>query len=207
MTYAAPARRLFLAAAAAFALAACSGAGAGTVSNEDMAMGKANAPITVVEYASTTCGHCAAFNETVFPAFKKKYVDTGQVRYVLREFLTSAPEIDAAGWMIARCAGKDKYFTVVDTLFRSQPETFANGGANARGVLLRTAQAAGMTEAQFNKCVSDEAALKALTKRIDAGQKAGISATPTFVVNGKIMEGAPTLANLDKAIAAAKKPA
>jgi protein-disulfide isomerase len=193
-------RRLLVAAGAALALAACSKTDAAT---NEMALGKATAPVTVVEYASVTCSHCATWNETVFPAFKAKYVDTGQVRYVFREFLTSPPEVAAAGFLVARCAGPDKYFSVVDSIFRAQPEMFRT--QDWRGTLLRVAQSAGMTEAQFNACVSDQKALAAVSKRTDDAVKAGINATPSFVINGKKLEGEQTLAQLDAAIAAAKQ--
>lgn len=197
-------RRIFLAAAAALSLAACDNGGA-TAAEGDMSLGRADAPVTVVEYASVTCGACAAFNEQVFPAFKKKYVDTGQVRYVLREFLTPPAEVAAAGFLVARCAGEDRYFDVVDAIFRNQQAMFAGGGANIRPTLLRIAQSAGLTEQQFNACVSDQAALEALNERVEAGVDAGINATPTFVINGRTLEGAPTLANLDAAVAAARR--
>jgi protein-disulfide isomerase len=202
----APANRrhvLALAAAsvAALAIAGCNSSEAAAAN--DMSMGKANAPVTVEEYASVTCSHCATFNEQVFPAFKQKHVDTGQVRYVFKEFLTPPQEVAAAGFLVARCAGPDKYFGVVDGIFRAQPEMFRTG--DWRGTLLRVAQTAGMTEQQFNTCVSDQAALKSLSERVEAGAKRGVESTPTFYVNGKKLEGAPTLANLDAAIAAAKK--
>jgi protein-disulfide isomerase len=196
-------RRFLLAAAAAATLAACGGS-SGAAEGE-MAMGQANAPVTVVEYASVTCSHCATFNEEVFPAFKKKYVDTGRVRYVFREFLTPPADVAAAGFLVARCAGPQKYFSVVDAIMRSQREMFTGGGANVRPVLLRIAQTAGMTEQQFNTCINDEKQLDALNARVDAGLKAGINSTPTFIINGTKLEGTPTLATLDAAIAKAKK--
>lgn len=168
-----------------------------------MTLGKADAPITVVEYASPTCSHCARWNETVFPTFKRKYIDTGQVRYELREFLTPPNQVAAAAWLVARCAGPDKYFGVVDGVFRAQPEMFRT--QDWRGTLLRVAQTAGMTETQFNACVTDQAALEALTKRVEAGIDAGVESTPTFVVNGKKLVGEQTMAQLDAAIAEAKK--
>jgi len=200
-------RRLLVAAAAAAALtlAACSktsGPGAG---DGDMSMGDAAAKVKVVEYASASCSHCASFNNAVMPEFKKKYIDTGKVHYTLKEFLTPPAEMSAAGFLVARCAGKDKYFTVVDAVFRGQEEMFTTG--DIRGGLLRVAQSAGMTEEQFNKCVSDDAALKALNARVDKAVKQDkITGTPTFFVNGKkVAEGEVTLAQLDAAIAAASK--
>jgi len=202
-------RRLFLAgilgALGALALAGCQKGGASGPATGDMSLGDLKAKVQVVEYASASCAHCARFNAEVFPAFKAKYVDTNKVGYTLKEFLTPPEQVAAAGFLVARCAGKDKYFTVLDAIFKNQPEMFSTG--DFHGVLLRIAQSAGMTEDQFNKCVSDPDALKALNARV---QKAidvdKISATPTFVVNGKkVGEGEVTLAQLDQAIAEAAK--
>jgi len=170
-----------------------------------MSLGPADAKVQVVEYASASCSHCARFNNTVFPAFKAKYIDTGKVHYTLREFLTPPEEVAAAGFLVARCAGKDKYFTVLDAIFKNQEEMFQTG--DFRGVLLRIAQSAGMTEDQFNKCVSDPEALKALNARVQrAINTEKISGTPTFVVNGKqVATGEVTLAQLEAAVAAASK--
>lgn len=200
-------RRLLIAAAAiaSLSLAGCNKGGAGAASAGDMSLGPADAKVQVLEYASASCSHCARFNNTVFPAFKAKYIDTGKVHYTLKEFLTPPVEMAAAGFLTARCAGKDKYFTVLDAIYKNQAEMFQT--QDYRGVLLRIAQSAGMTEDQFNKCVSDPEALKALNARV---QKAinddKISGTPTFVVNGKqVATGEVTLAQLDAAIAAASK--
>jgi protein-disulfide isomerase len=201
-------RRILLLAAAAVAgisLAGCNKGGASGPSAGDMSLGPADAKVKVVEFASASCSHCAKFNNTVFPAFKAKYIDTGKVNYTLKEFLTPPEEVAAAGFLVARCAGKDKYFTVLDAIYKNQAEMFQTG--DFRGVLLRIAQSSGMTEQQFNKCVSDPEALKALNARV---QKAinddKITGTPTFVVNGKkVAEGEVTLAQLDAAIAAAAK--
>lgn len=188
----------------ALALAACS-KGGGKISAEDMSMGDAKAPVKVVEYASASCSHCAAFNNEVFPAFKAKYVDTGKVRYTLKEFLTPPVEMAAAGFLTARCAGKDKYFGVLDAVYHSQQEMFQSG--DIRGPLLRIAQSAGLTEAQFNACITDETALKALNDRVEkATRDEKITGTPTFVVNGKqVASGEVTLQQLDTAIAEAGK--
>jgi protein-disulfide isomerase len=196
-------RRLFLAAAAALALAGCHKGGAGAPASGDMSLGNPNAKIQVVEYASASCAHCARFNNTVFPSFRKQYIDTGKVHYTLKEFLTPPEEVAAAGFLTARCAGADKYFTVLDAIFRNQQEMFET--QDFRGVLLRIAQSAGMTEEQFNKCVCDPEALKALNARVQRAVEVDkISATPTFFVNGKkVGEGEMTLDQLSQAIAAA----
>jgi len=200
-------RRLLVAAAlGALALAGCSkGGGAGAPDTADMTLGDPNAKVKMVEYASVTCVHCGKFNNEVFPEFKKKYIDTGKVHYTFKEFLTAPAEVAAAGFLTARCAGKDKYFNVVDALFHAQEEMFTSG--DMRGVLLRTAQSAGMTEEKFNACITDEAALKALNDRVEKAVKTDkITSTPTFVINGKkIKEGEITMSELDAAVAEASK--
>lgn len=205
------ARRSVLAAAAAIAtlaLAACGGGG-GKVTADDMSLGKADAPVTVIEYASLACSHCAKWEKEVFPAFKTKYIDTGKVHYVYREFITSPPELAASGALLARCAGKDKYFTVIEAVFHAQEEIFTTG--DIRGPLLRIAETAGMNEDQFNACVGDEKALAAFNARVEKYAKdAKIEGTPTFFFNGdKYDKGEMTLAEVDaayaKALAAVKK--
>lgn len=202
-------RRLLMVAAAAGAaltLAGCNKAGGGgAASTEAMTMGKADAPILVEEYASTTCSHCGRFATEVFPAFKAKYIDTGKVKWTYHEFLTPPEAVAAAGVLVARCAGKDKYFSVIDALFHSQEEMYRTG--DARGTLLKVAQSAGMTEAQFNACVQDEKAATALNARIEKAQKdRNITSTPTFYINGKkLKEGELSLQELEAAVAGAGK--
>ena len=197
-------RLLVVAALGALALAGCS-KDAGTVDTADMTLGDPNAKVKMVEYASLTCSHCGTFNNDVFPAFKAKYIDTGKVHYTFKEFLTPPNEVAAAGFLTARCAGKDKYFKVTDAIFHAQQEMFTTG--DMRGVLLRVAQSAGLTEQQFNACITDEAALKALNERVEKAIKVDkINSTPTFVINGKkVKEGEISLAELDAAVAEASK--
>jgi len=202
-------RRLLMvatAAGAALALAGCNKiTGGGAATSEAMSMGDPKAKVQMEEYASTTCSHCGRFNNDVFPAFKAKYIDTGKVHYTFHEFLTAPEQVAVAGFLTARCAGKDKYFSVIDALFRSQEEMYASG--DARGTLLKVAQSAGMNEQQFNACVTDEAANKALAARVDkAIREQRISATPTFFFNKKkVKEGEMTMAELDAAVAEASK--
>ena len=198
------ARRLALVlAASSLLVVACHRAdssGRDAMTAPEMGMGDAKAKVTVTEYASDTCSHCADFNAKTFPAFKAKYIDTGKVNYVFREFLTPPEQVSAAGFLLARCAGKDKYFQVVDAIFRAQPEMFSTG--DAHGVLLRIAQSAGLSETQFNACVQNDASLKALAGRVQAAQdQAHIEATPTFLVNGKsLTPGEKTMADFDTAL-------
>lgn len=192
-----------IAVAGALLLAAC-GRGPAPAS-DDMTLGDPEAPVKMVEYASASCVHCAAFNNDVFPAFKAKYIDTGKVHYTLKEFLTPPNELAAAAFLTARCAGKDRYFTVLDAVFRSQQEIFQTG--DMRGVLLRVAQSAGLTEAQFNTCITDEAALKALNARVErAVRQDKITGTPAFFMNGKsVGSGEISLEALEKAVAEASR--
>jgi protein-disulfide isomerase len=186
------------AAGAALALSACQGGGGSDVAEGEMTLGRADAPVTVIEYASVTCVHCATWNADVWPAFKKKYVDSGQVRYVFREILTPPYPIASAGFLLARCAGKEKYFEVVDALFRSQQQMATE---EPRTVLLRVAQSSGMTEAQFNACVTNEEELEALNGRVERwSTQENVNTTPTFVIGDTRIDGAKPLESFDAII-------
>jgi len=194
--------RLALIAMLMLGLAACA-KGGGAVTSSDMSMGDAKAPVTVIEYASASCPHCAEWNNEVFPAFKAKYIDSGKVHYVFREFLTPPVEFAAAGFLTARCAGRDKYFSVLDAIYHGQRDIEQSG--DYRGGLMRIAESAGLSDAQFNACVTDDAALKSLNDRVDGYIKHdGVNGTPTFIVNGKTLDGEQSLAKLDAAVAAAQ---
>lgn len=185
--YAQMSRRAALTGAALASMAlltGCGGGGSAASAEGDMALGAPEgAKVTVVEYASVTCGACAAWQNQVYPEFKAKYVDTNQVRYVFREFPTPPVDVAVAGFLIARCAGDDKYFGVIHEIMARQPELFG-GAVQPRNFLLSIASAAGLNEEQFAACVSDEAAIAALDERIKAGRDAGVSGTPSFFVNG-----------------------
>ena len=196
--------------ALAMTLAACQKTATTALTAEDMSLGAPGAKVTMIEYASVACPHCAKWNSEVFPAFKAKYVDTGKVRYIAREALTGDPAIAAAGFLTARCAGKDKYFQVVDAVYRGQEEMQRTGQPHA--VLLNIARSAGLTDAQFEACIKDEAALNALNARwMRYVREDKINGTPTFVINGKVYDkGEMSMAELDAAVALAEaggKPA
>jgi protein-disulfide isomerase len=196
-------RSISIAAAAISLLAACGDKGGQTALNGDMDMGNPQSPVTLVEYASPTCSHCARFDREVFPALKARYIDTGKIHYVFREFLTSPEQVAAASFLLARCAGKDKYFQVIEAVFRSQEEMFTTG--DSRTPLLRIAKSMGMTEERFNTCLNDAPALEALNKRVARGiDEDKISGTPTFIINGKtVASGETTIEALAKEIEAA----
>jgi protein-disulfide isomerase len=184
--------------------AACQKPAAGGALPDEMSLGSPTAKVTMIEYASVACPHCARWNNEVFPAFKAKYIDTGRVRYVAREALTGDPAVAAAGFLTARCAGKDKYFQVVDAIYRAQAQMETSGQPHA--VLLNIARSAGLTDAQFEACIRDEGQLKALEARWDGYMtKDKINGTPTFVINGKVYDtGEMSLAQLDAAVAQAQ---
>jgi protein-disulfide isomerase len=195
----------------ALATLAAAGARAGTI-DEDMSLGSPKAPVTVIEYASPTCPHCAKFNAEVFPAFKKKWVDTGKVRYVLRE----APihqQIDPPVYLLARCAGPTKYFGVIDAMMRAQPEylgqdTEEKFRAAYERTLFRIAGSVGIDEQQTVACATDRANIEAMRARVEREMdEYQVHFTPTFVVNGvKMTEETVDLAALDKAIGKALAP-
>ena len=184
--------------ALAAALAGVSGAAAATA--PEHALGSPNAPVTVVEYASVGCPHCAAWANQVFPAFKKAWIDSGKVRFVFHEMITGDSELAVAGFMVADCAPPDRYFQVVDNIFADQVAIAQGGGV----ALLKVAKAAGMTPAQFDACLTNHQALADLQTRTDKdAQDHGVEYTPTFFVNGKKLDGDPTLKDLDAAIESA----
>lgn len=172
----------------------CSGGkgSADTAAQGELMMGSPDAPVTVVEYASIACPICAIVNETVMPEFKAKYVDTGQVKLIYKPMLTGNAQVAAAGHLLANCVAKDKQYKVIDAIMRSQ-RRMDEGGApeqyvNARPVLIGIAQSAGLSEDEFNKCITDKDALKRqneLNEKYMRDDK--VNATPTFFVNGKKM--------------------
>jgi protein-disulfide isomerase len=190
----------------ALTLAACNKqqASGGGALPDDMSLGNPNAKVTVVEYASVGCPICDRWYMEVWPSFKAKYVDTGRIHFVSREMLVGGGAevaVAASGFLLARCAGKDKYFAVTDAIYKNQQQAFAA----PRETLETIAKSIGMSEEQFNKCITDENAIKALNDRVERNARDNhIDATPTFVINGKpLTAGYHSLAELDAAIAAA----
>jgi protein-disulfide isomerase len=169
------------------------------VSLPDMALGPANASVTITEYASMTCPHCAAFNETVFPKIKSEYIDTGKVRYVFREFPLDIKA--AAGSMLSRCIAKDdagKYFAVTDMLFKQQNDWVMK---NTTETLTRIGKQAGLSQQAVEDCLKDQA----LLDKIAADQKYAsdvlkVDSTPTFFINGEKIKGETSFEEFDKRI-------
>ncbi|MBW8303321.1 MAG: DsbA family protein [Brevundimonas sp.] len=182
--YAAMSRRAAMTAAALtamVALAGCNSGGARAPAEGDMALGAPEgAKVTVVEYASVTCHICAAWQEKNWEAFKTAYVDTNKVRYVFREIPTPPREVAIAGFLIARCAGEDKYFDVVHEMLATQEEM----QLNPQATLFRIGNGAGLSNERIQQCITDEAGLKAAEDRAKTALSAGVEGTPTFFVNG-----------------------
>jgi protein-disulfide isomerase len=169
----------------------------------ELVLGKEDAPITVVEYASMTCSHCANFHAKVFPVVKEKYIDTGKVRFFMREF--PLDKLAVAASMLARCAGGDKTFPLISALFAKQDEwAFVRG--NPVPELFKFAKQAGFTQESFDKCLTDQKLMDEIVKiRSRAADSFGVGSTPTFFINGKRMTGAPTIEEFDKAFSALLK--
>lgn len=206
--YADMSRRAAMTAAALAAMATLTGCGgnASGPAEGDMALGAPEgAKVTVIEYASVTCPHCAAWQEETWPGFKAKYVDTNKVRYVFRELRTPPANVAAAGFSVARCAGEDKYFDVVHELMSNIQELH---GPDPRSTLYRIGNGAGLSNQQIEACIKDPENLKASDERDRAAVRNGVSSTPTFLVNGTqvITPGSSSgasLADLSTAIDAA----
>ena len=169
------------------------------VSLPDMALGPANATVTITEYASMTCPHCAAFTETVFPKIKSEFIDSGKIRFVFREFPLDIKA--AAGSMLARCIAKDdsgKYFAVVDLLFKQQNDWVTK---NTTETLTRIGKQAGLSQQAVEACLKDQALLdKIAADQKFASEVLKVNSTPTFFVNGDMIRGETSFEEFDKKI-------
>lgn len=163
----------------------------------EMAIGSPTAPVTVVEYASMTCGHCASFHKQVYPHLKTKYIDTGKVRLILREF--PLDPLAAAAFMLARCAPQDKYFDMVSLFFDSQPVwTRTEQPVDA---LFNLSKQAGFTQESFKQCLTNQTLLDGVNAVKDRGaEKFKVDATPTFFVNGQRVRNFQTIDGVDKTL-------
>jgi len=181
------------------AMAQAAGDVAKPVSLPDMALGPKDATVTITEFASMTCPHCAAFNEQVFPKIKSEYIDTGKIRYIFREFPLDIKA--AAGSMLSRCIANGdaaKYFAVTDMLFRQQNDWVVK---NTTETLTRIGKQAGLTQQQVEACLKDQA----LLDKIAADQKYAsdvlkVDSTPTFFINGEKIKGEASFEEFAKKI-------
>ncbi len=163
----------------------------------DMAIGAPEAPVSVIEYFSLTCPHCRDFHTKIFPRVRTEYVDTGKVRFIARDFPLNRPALDAT--ILAHCAGPERYFAFIETLFN----TFDNwtGSADYLSALGQLGQLGGISEAQFEACLADQALeTKILGSILEAQQSYGVKSTPSFVINGNTHEGSSSFKNFAKTI-------
>jgi len=162
----------------------------------DQQMGPDNAPVTIIENASLTCPHCASFHKNTLPELKKRYIDTGKMRLIFREFALNP--LDAGAIMLARCLDKDKYFPFVDVLFQQQDKWVVQKPIEP---LLAIAKQAGFSKESFDACLKNQKLLDGIeAQRNRAAEKFGVNSTPTLFVNGKIMRGGGTLEEVEKEI-------
>ena len=154
----------------------------------DMALGDANAPIKIVEFASMTCPHCAAFEQNVFPMLRSKYIDTGKVRYVFREFPLDIKAASAS--VLARCIANgdaEKFFGAIDTMFKQQDALMDQ----TKETMLAIGKEAGLDDKGVESCVGDQSAMDRLSAdETFAAKQLKVDATPTFFINGKMVKGA-----------------
>ena len=148
-------------------------------------MGDPKAPVTLTEFASLTCPHCANFHQNYLPAIKKDFIDTGKVKLVFTDYPLDG--LALAGSMLARCGGEKRYFGFIEVLFRSQ-QTWSRA-ADPRQALMQVARLGGLSDADFNACLANQELLTGIRKTADdATKEYGISSTPSFLINGKMVE-------------------
>ncbi|RWX77244.1 DsbA family protein [Neorhizobium lilium] len=173
----------------------------------EMALGDEKAKVTIIEYMSMTCPHCAHFHTTTFDTIKTKYVDTGKVRFILREF--PFDPVATAAFMLARCNPQDpktmatsaQYFAMVSMLFKQQRSWASPQDGNVRGALLQTVKLAGYSQESFEACLTNQKLLddvNAVVKR--ATSEFGVNSTPTFLINGKKYSGDMSVDAMSKLI-------
>ncbi|MFO1236718.1 MAG: thioredoxin domain-containing protein [Alphaproteobacteria bacterium] len=173
---------------------------------DDIGMGDPNAPIKLIEYASSGCGHCAAFHIETIPSIKKEWIDKGLVYYVLRDFPLDG--VAAAASLIARCLPRERFYPFMDLLFRNQPAWHSAEVADFRVALAALAGQAGLSPEAVESCLKDEAALARMQKGRDLAETIlKVNSTPTSFINGEIVEGAAAYSEFDakfKALLSAK---
>ena len=172
------------------------------VAPKDRVLGQSDAPITIVEYASMTCPHCAHFANDVLPELKQKWIDTGKAKLVMRPFPLDQVALRAE--TLARCLPPDRYYPMIETLFKTQ-EKWAIA-QDWRPALERTVRLAGISSKEFDACLANKALEdEAVQSRLTASTQLDVTGTPTFFINGKKFEGPPTLQALDEVLSGLAK--
>jgi protein-disulfide isomerase len=167
------------------------------LTKDDRILGNPDAPITIVEYASLTCPHCAHFTDDVLPELKKKWIDTGKAKLVLRDYPLDEPALRAA--MIARCAPPDRFYAYTDMFFGAQDKWVT--ARDYRDALARLVKLGGMSREEFDNCLKNTALENKIVEgRLIASKELDVNSTPTFFINGTKFTGAPTVEEFDKAL-------
>lgn len=200
-------RRNFVFGAVALAfLAACNQGGGAAITEDDVTLGAEGAPVTMIEYASTTCGHCAELHNTVWEQLKANYIDNGRVRFVFREFPTDPAVVAVAGFQLARCGGADEqqYFTRISELFRQQRALFSTGSIEGiRDGMIEIGVASGLTREQIGECFNDPAGGERIRRIAEGARAQNVTGTPTIFINGQRYEGPLTYEAISAALDAA----
>ena len=170
------------------------------VTAADRSIGRADAPVTVIEYASFACHHCADWHQLVYPGFKARFIDTGKVRFVFRNLPTDPQEIALPGAALARCAAPERFFEVAAVLMRGQSAVLRGG--NREDWYGPAIAVSGRTQAQIEACATSPAVEAALARDMDSAEAAGVHSTPAFFVNGRQVTDR-SLGGLEVAIRAA----
>lgn len=171
-----------------------------SVTTADRSIGRADAPVTVIEYASFACNHCADWHLFVYPAFKTRFIDTGQVRFVFRNLPTLPEEMSLPGAALARCAAPERFFDVASALMLGQDAVFRGG--TREDWYAPAIAVSGRTQAQLEACAATPATLAAINRDVDSALAAGADTTPAFFVNGRRVTDR-SLGGLEVAIRAA----
>ena len=167
------------------------------LTKDDRILGNPDAPITIIEYASLTCPHCAHFATEILPELKKKWIDTGKVKLVLRDYPLDEPALRAA--MVARCAPPDRFYAYVDTFFGAQEKWVT--ARDYRDALARLVKLGGMSREEFDNCLKNTALENKIVEgRLIASKELDVNSTPTFFINGAKFTGAPTVEEFDKVL-------
>jgi protein-disulfide isomerase len=185
-----PVLGLIAAAAASVALSACGGSGNYAAADGDMAIGAADAPVTVIEYFSVTCGACAGFHASVFPTIKEQFIDTGRVRWVFRELLTAPRPVALAGFQVARCGGADgeTYARRVGVMLERQQDILSGGSIDSvRARLTQIGQQSGLSAEAVDACINDPTGADRVRAMEELARDDGATGTPTLVVNGEVL--------------------
>ena len=194
-------RRASLIALAAVALSACgaadpsgaqtSGSATGETALTDIALGADDAPLTIVEYASWTCPACLQFHTDVIPMLKADYVEAGHVKFIFREFPTAPANVSVAGFALARCAGADNYYNVIDDLFAAQNNilNLARTGGDIEGAMRTLISSYGIEGDAFGDCLSNQEVTYAISESVMKGDSQGVNSTPTVFINGEKLQG------------------